>query len=538
MSLLALSTLLAACGGRGQAETPPAQPACQLIKATPGLSPGPAFVDPLMSIKYLASKAGACGVPQLRDARDTVVKTRTVAASEWKSPEGGIVGMVTLEAEAELARESTYALYLGELRMMAFTTGTERRGALTEAVDAPAKFGGLPATSRVEKDDINGLLKGYLKFLTEEHGIAGDVAYELLRAVARYELPSLSSPGATYAAQIKRVVYRSADATGQPVAMSGLLVYPLQATGGPAVDYNGLPIVLGQRGAARSDAPAPSSGANYMLLPALLAAGKGHVALVPDLIGQGDSARLAQSFLIGTDTAAQTEDLLLAGREYFLQHHRAQLGQDLRVLGLSQGGFSAIAALPHLARMGTVRQVVAAAGPFDLQKTLDATLLAAAGQPRPPYAVDADLSRIPDYLVATLTSLAAYQGYRFDPKTTFDDKGQPLPDFLKDYRDGKHRALGTHLAINSPASGSLRYDLPAAQFRFYRYGKDSLISPLNSDDMIATLTAPGQRVGGASLGSCREGSELVKLVLKHSKSKSTPHTICMPFVLNDFVGGL
>lgn len=531
---MALPALLAACGGNDKAPEPVAA-TCGVLRVSPESSVTKGFIDPLMTIDYTAAVAGRCGGFRLVDKSGATVPTTIVATSEWAIPNGGAAGSVTIEPSQPLQPGSSYTLQFDGRAVSTFGTGQLRRGSLDgDVADLPVQFAGLPNTPRIERARINELID----VLVADYIHGNSVAAAVLKPLLRHELPHLAAPNALYDAQVKRVRYRSADAAGAPVTLSGLLVYPVQAAGGPPVDYNGRSLVIGQRGAESNEADAPSSGRNAMLMIGLGAAGKGHVYFTPDLIGKGDTEKSPQAFMIAADTGAQTVDMLAAVNEYFLQIHGAQLGKDLRMMGLSQGGFSAMAAVPFLAHEATLRLVSTGDGPFNIQRTADAALRAAAGQPRDAYSDKADLRRIPDYLGRTLEALQAYQHLPYDPKTVFDADGQVLPSFLAGYGSGKEAAMTPHLLVNSPASGSQRYDLPLTEFRMFHFSGDTLIGERNTVDMLARLKAEGQRVASAERGDCREDSLLVKTLLEFSRSKSLPHTICLPFQIDDFVGRL
>ncbi len=534
--VLTLPLGLAACFGSDDKDTKPAS-ACHILDVSPQIRLDATFVNPLISATYTAPAAGRCNTLVLRLGQDTVVPTRVLLASEQPNPEGGVVGSMTIEPTSDLQPSTSYGVFLDGHFRTTFITGTQRRGNFVKAEDVRVQYLTLPKSDRVAKDQINGLLTPYADALVKQLRIP-TTSEPYVRDLLRHHLPTLAAPGAVHDVLVRRLVYRSNDADGYPVSLSGLLVFPVQAPGGPAVDYNGMSLVLGQRGALRQGEPAPSSGAHEMLAPAMLAAGKGHIFFAPDLIGHGESAALPQAFLIAKEAAGHTVDMLTAVREYFKQQHSAQPGTALNVFGVSQGAFSAIAALPALSPTATLHNVYGVSGPYDVRRTVDSALRAAAGEARDDYARDANLALIPGYLRLALDSLKEYQNFAYDPKTVFDDKLQVLPSFLTDYKNGKHKRLAAHLAVNSPAAGSQRLDATMARLRLYRYGADTLVASRNTDDMLAQLRAQRSGIAEATAGDCREQSAVVKEVVAQSTSPSTPHAICTPFVLNDFIGAL
>ena len=348
----------------------------------------------------------------------------------------------------------------------------------------------------------------------------------------------VARPIARYGAHVSKISDRSADARGMPVTLSALLIAPEQTPGGAQLDFNGLPVVIGQRGATGSESGAPSSGATTMAIPGLIAAGKGHLFLAPDLIGVGDTGTLPQAYLVAADTAGQTQDLLRAARAHVQQRHQARLGTDLRLFGGSQGAYSTIASLPHLAREGTVRTVSAAQGPYDVYRTFHGALLAAGGAARDAYAMHENLDFLPSHVRDVMTSFQAYGNYPFDPQRVFDTDGKLLPSFLADYKDGHTRDFVRQLGANNLVAGSQVYDLPQAQVQLYHFSTDALVPAQNTEDLLVALSGQPHRFAGVQRGNCHENSELVKLIVRYSKSKLTTHTLCVAFQIDDFVGGL
>ncbi|MET0211076.1 MAG: hypothetical protein ABW220_18685, partial [Burkholderiaceae bacterium] len=342
---------------------------------------------------------------------------------------------------------------------------------------------------------------------------------------------------ATYSARLRKLTYTSAAADGKPVTLSALMVLPETPDGQP-VPYAGRPVVIAQRASVDPGEPAPSTGGDVTLLHALLAAGKGHVALVPDLIGVGSSAQQPQAWLLARETALQTQDLLMAARDYMMRTHSATLGTDLRVIGSSQGGYSAMASLPLLSRMGTIRQVSAGEGPYNVFRTLDGPVRAAGGAARDAYAMNENLAFVPGHVRKVLESAKAYQSYAYDPAQVFTKDGTLLPAFTRQVIDGQDRALVTHLGVNTLPGSTRIYDMPEATVQLYAYHADELVPAQNTADMIDFLSKPPHRAASVQRGDCRDDSILVQSLLRIIKSDIKTHLICMPFQLDDFVATL
>jgi hypothetical protein len=541
---LALSTLLAACGGGGKDPAAPGTPAstppaaitgvCNIVRVTPEPSVTDGFVDPLMTLVYTASQPGGCDDFVLVDSTQAVVPTAVATASERQFPGGGIVGTRSIEPVAPLMPHAHYALRLNGKEASSFSTGVGRRGDLVDVVDQPVKLPPLPETASIDPSDINGILGSFAKRLAKDKPLET----ELLKTLLRRELPNLAKPDAKFAARVSKLTYRSADARGNPITLSGLLVAPEQVPGGTPLNFQGMPLVIGQRGATDSTRDAPSSGGNIMMIPGLVAAGKGHVFLAPDLVGLGDTASLPQAYLVAPETAAQTQDMLRAVRAFFLKQHLATLGQDLRVFGSSQGGYSSIAALPLLSREGTVRLVSGGDGPYDVYRTFHGPLLAAAGEARDAFALNEDLRFLPSHVRDVMASFQAYGKFAFDPNAVFAADGSFLPAFLQSYKDGQQKDFVTQLVANSLAGTTVVYKLPQAQLQLYHFSGDTLVPSQNTTNLLAELSDGRHQFAGLQRGDCHESSELVKLVISLSSDVSRTHTICVPFQLNDFVGAL
>ncbi len=544
LTTLTACLLLTACGGRSP--DPDASPsstlipvpdptvACNVLRVTPADAIEQAFVDPLITIVYTAPTAGACGDLTLQDASQSTVAANVVASSEWPNPQGGFVGTRTIEAAAELDPGAIYRLRWNAKTVSTFKTGIERRGEVVSVTDQALQLPSLPNAAHIGQGDINNVLDAFAEAIAK----GNDIKRFLFENALRVELPRIAKPEARYGAAISKVAYRSADARGNPVTLSALLIAPERSPGGQPVDFHGMPVVIGQRGATDSTSDAPSSGATTMGIPGLIAAGKGHLFLAPDLIGLGDSKSLPQAYLVAADTAGQTQDLLRAVRTYVQQQYLSTLGTDLRLFGGSQGAYSTLASLPYLAREGTVRVVSAAQGPYDVYRTFHGALLTAGGAARDAYAMNENLGFLPSHTRDVMTSFQAYGNYAFDPKLVFDAAGQLLPSFLADYKDGKAQDFVRQLGANSLVTGSQVYDLPQAQVQLYHFSADTLVPAQNTVDMLVALSNGKHRFASVQRGNCHENSELVKLIVRFSKSSTITHTLCVAFQIDDFVGGL
>ncbi len=504
------------------------------MRVTPNDAARQTFIDPLITLTHVGPGAGDCGPITLRDAEGAIIPTTTVADTDWPDPKGGVVGRRTIEPIAPLRQGSTYRIHWNQQDVATFAVGTERRGAVVAVVDAPLQVRGLPGIAHPGKGDVDNVLEAFAESIAKGSG----VRKWLFERVLRSGLPQLAKPRARFGAHVRKLTYRSADANGNPLTLSALMVTPEPSFSSPAVDFRAMPVVIGQRGSTDNDGGAPSSAATSMVIPALVAAGRGHLFLAPDLIGVGDSADQPQAYLVAADTAAQTADLLRAARAFVAQSHQATIGPDLRLFGGSQGAHSTIASLPLLVREGTVRLVSAAQGPYDVQRTFRGSLLAAAGAPRDAYAEREDLAFLPGHLRDVMLSHQAHGNYAFDPARVFDTDGQLLASFLQAYRHGQAHDLDRHLAANSLVVGTQVHDLPHARLQLYHFSQDPLVPAQNTVDLLTALQQPRHRFAEVQRGNCHEHSELVKLLLKLSKRGMLKHTLCVAYQMDDFVGQL
>ncbi len=531
----ALTLLLTGCFGQDKDETPKPEPsACTVLRVTPESSVKSGFVDPLMTVVYSAASSGVCDDFKLVDTANAKVTTAVVAAGEWTNPQGGVVGSRTIEPVQPLRSGTTYELQLNGRQVSRFTTGTEHRGRLVDVTDLILQLSPLPESAHVDRSSINDVLSAFTERLTENNR----ATRYFLEPVLRHQFPRLARPEARYGAHISKLTYRSADAQGNPTTLSGLLVVPEHGAGGAPVVFERMPVVIAHRGAMDSEAKAPSSGANPVAMPGLLAAGKGHVFLGPDLIGTGDTATLPQAYLVAADTAAQTQDMLRAARAHVQKQYAAALGRDLRIFGASQGGYSAIAGLPHLAREATVRLVSAGSGPYDVYRTFNGALRTAAGEARDAYAQHVNLDFLPGRLRMVMGSLQAYGRFAFDPASVFAADGSLLPSFLQSYKNNQQASLVMQLGANSLVGTTQAYVLPEADVRLYHFSTDPLVPAQNTADLLAALRGTQHRFASLQPGNCHEGNTLVKLAVEHIKKPTLRHTICVGYQLDDFVAEL
>lgn len=505
---------------------------CSTLRLNPASGTNVAFINTQVSLAYSSQQAGLCGAIALVDANGNPVATTQVYRSEWANALGGVAGAVTVEPLGNLLPGTTYRVMAAGAVVGSFSTAQMPipRGVTTQVVDQTVKFEGLPQSALIPVAAINDLLHTFLSSSLHNPAVE-KTAYALISK----EVPHLASPHARYNARVKKVAYTSTDAKGLPIVLSGLLVYPENPDGSP-FDFSKAGMVLGEHGAGDSSKPAVSSASTPDLIFGLLAAGKGHVFFAPDLIGFGATATLPQSYLVTQDTATASQDLLLAVRGYINSRFaNTPLGRDLLIVGGSQGGFSAVAVMPYLARLADIKGVYAGEGPYNIQQVMASSIKVIAGQPRDAYSKYEDLSFIPSHLQALLDSYRAYQGFSFNEPDIFT--GEALnPTFLRDFAAGKYALMRMHMGLNSLIDNKVVYNAPTAKVVLFHYSKDSLVPAQNTEALLAYLKNGTHQLASVSRGDCKETSLFTRLFLSFSHSKEKTHVVCGAYLLDGAVG--
>lgn len=165
-----------------------------------------------------------------------------------------------------------------------------------------------------------------------------------------------------------RLEYLTTDADGFEVRASGLVSVPQKPAGAKS------PVLSYQHGTIFLDAEAPSSHAVASEVAVVLAS-LGYIVVAPDYVGFGASQGTPHPYLLADASAASTVDFLTAARTWRSQAGVADNGQ-LFLTGYSEGGYVTMAAHRALqaggsAHLQSLRMVVAGAGPYDVQATMD-----------------------------------------------------------------------------------------------------------------------------------------------------------------------
>ena len=171
-----------------------------------------------------------------------------------------------------------------------------------------------------------------------------------------------------YSVKTYRLEYLTSDADGLPVLASGLVAVPVKAAGARS------PVLSYQHATTFRDAEVPSNNAVASEVSVVLAS-LGFIVAAPDYVGYGVSKGTPHPYLLGAPSGAAVVDFLTATETWRRANGVIDNGQ-LFLTGYSEGGYVTMAAhralqlgnSPHLQRL---RLVVAGAGPYDVQATLD-----------------------------------------------------------------------------------------------------------------------------------------------------------------------
>jgi hypothetical protein len=537
---------LAACGGSSDPSTnqnqlPPvlAGPSgCQVLRVTPADSTQNIFLNTTFSVTYKADTGVTCKGIELFDAAAQQVATTPFHTDAWTSEIGGIAGAQAVAATANLQPNAQYSLQFDGKLISSFTTGpsTGMQGSMQSVADQPLAFSGLPQVAVIGPSDINNSLGALIAFEADVHGIA----VPILEAALTAEVPNVSNPHAVYNAHLKRVTYSSTQADGTPISLSGLLAFP-ERVDGTAFDYATAKLILGEHGST-SGASFPSNANTLDALLGLLAAGKGYIYFAPDLIGLGVTGDKDQAYLVAQDTATASLDMLDAVRGYFSTNFEGvSLGNDLEIVGGSQGAYSSFAVLPYLSgrSFANITAVYGEDGPYNVFATFSSNLLTAGGAPKDGYSVDENPGFIVGHVAEIFEAFHTYGSLAYDKSTIFSVDGLTLlPTFLADYASSKYPDFVDNLGINSFPGSSEVYDLPAAKVALYHFTGDTLVPSKNTDDMIDFLNNGTHHLAAVARGNCRESSAFTALILASSTSSEKTHVLCAIYMVDDFLGSL
>ena len=303
---------------------------------------------------------------------------------------------------------------------------------------------------------------------------------------------------AAFAVDVYTIVYETIDAGGEVTQASGALLVP-RGTAAPR------PLMSYQHGTlvARDEAPSAAGGE---LAVGLAYAADGYVAVLPDLLGLGESPGL-HTYVHAATSATAVVDMLRATLD-FAEGDGLELSGQLFITGYSQGGYTAMVAHRELEASHRDEFSVTAsapmAGPYDLSGVMADTFTDGREHPSPYYLAYTllayneiyDLFATPaDFLVAPYdTTLPPL----FDGTHSASEINAAMPDVPGDIlQPGVAEAFASD--ADHPARQRLRendvYDwAPLAPIRMYHCGGDRHVPPANSEVAFEHLSANGAEV--------------------------------------------
>lgn len=174
-----------------------------------------------------------------------------------------------------------------------------------------------------------------------------------------------------HAVQSYRLTYRTVDKDGALVVGSGLVAVPERTGGAPS------PLVSYQHATTFTNANAPSLKVEPAEPPIVLAS-LGYIVVASDYVGFGASQGQQHPYLQSGPTARAVIDMLVAAQAWLRAEAVPDNGQ-LFLVGYSEGGYATMAAQRELTRsasplLGQLVAALPAAGPYDVQVTLDVQL--------------------------------------------------------------------------------------------------------------------------------------------------------------------
>ena len=303
---------------------------------------------------------------------------------------------------------------------------------------------------------------------------------------------------ARFAVAIYKIVYQTIDADGAATQASGALLVPQEAAGPrPMMSY--------QHGTLTARDEAPSAGGGEQVI-GLAYATDGYLAVLPDLLGLGDSPGL-HPYLHAATSASAVIDMLRAARD-FAAMNCLELNGQLFITGYSQGGYTTMAAHRELEASYEDEFAVTAsapmAGPYDLSGVMADAFIDGREHPSPYY------------LAYTLLAYDAIYDLFEDPSSFLV---APYDRILPPLFDGTHSAgeinaampavpseilqPGLVEAFENDAAHPLRLRLqendvhdwlPRALVLLYHCGQDRHVPPENSQVALEHLRARGAQV--------------------------------------------
>ncbi len=347
--------------------------------------------------------------------------------------------------------------------------------------------------------------------------------------------PNLTMPSLPNPVMARRVRYVSQNPNGEVSdQLSGLIVVPEVTTG--FVPRDRVVMVLHSTGVTPSDLDPADA---WYLIAAMLAS-RGYVVVVPDNWGRGATSLNQETYLLGSRTAMNARDFLLAALDDpAVVPLLAGSGSQVALVGYSQGGHSSLA-LWRLFKMSqdgiTVREVFAGGGPYNLYETFRGVV---ARQDDTcdggnycrlvdesvalPFALDRILPGMLSYTATGLSERDIVQGPRF------------RRSFVRGFLDNEpdYDTLKQLLQLNSYTNIIPTGPAGSAEFFLYHSSFDRLVPYQNQTDLRAVLVDyPVHLLSGLCNGPTYE------TIFNLTSQVGVLHGLCGIAMMNDLLDRL
>ncbi|MDA0976975.1 MAG: alpha/beta fold hydrolase [Proteobacteria bacterium] len=410
----------------------------------------------------------------------------------------------------------------------------------------PLNTPGLLITDSVDlpRSEVNQLFQGYVQGalpgqLDLPAGIES-LVLNLLIDIADSSWNHLANPGALYDVRNLQVAYASRTPDGAASnQLTGLVSMPIIATASQFAPRDRI-IVLTH---ATGSTPSALSPADAWFILASQFASRGYLVIAPDNYGRGGTASADETYLLDYQTAQNGFDLVsqvLADPEY----DAVNSGNDLTIIGYSQGGHSAIGLWKMLETQGSgdlvVREVHAGGAPHNLYRTFRGVLQyldgSCAGDDYCRY-VDRE-STLP---FATDRILPGLLGYTETGLATDDliDEGTIRPDFIAGFLsdEATYDLLKVQLQLNS-FTGMIAGGNPLAGsvtgVHLYHSAFDRLVPEANTRELAAAL----EPLVTVDFDESRCNADGYELLFNLTDKVGVLHTLCGLSVLDEVMSRL
>jgi pimeloyl-ACP methyl ester carboxylesterase len=201
-----------------------------------------------------------------------------------------------------------------------------------------------------------------------------------------------------------KVHYKSTDNQGNPITLSGLLIYPSHGI------KSNTPLISQNHGTEMEKKSAPSQfvlgQSDILKYPEVmiawsLSALNDWVIIMPDYQGMGDDTTEVHPYCIKDRLAVSTADMVEAAQKTITEKFNQDWKGNTYIMGYSEGGYVTMAALQELEKRKTdLRGALCMEGPYDLSGAMLDIMLTDTAFPVPyflPYMLVAYHDQYPNY---------------------------------------------------------------------------------------------------------------------------------------------